>query len=336
MNPMTDLSHRHESHAGSQVLHSVASIVGVAAIVVAAIATGMLLTNFEPPVVGASQSAAPSTPMGPTATPSPALSPTPSPRRVATLITGPATCADDAAGFRLPVPDGWYANEAAPGIAPCRYFSAEPFELTDPDAPPEVAVRLSLVDTGDFGFTDREVVERSELRIAGLPALRLVTEGAGGQGLVYVIGLDGSLPSETNEGRFIYVITEGDGATIDRNTIAVKAMVAGLEIDSRAARGVGLGYGARLEIGADTAVRERPGLASPVIYQLAAGMEVVVTLQAEPDSTDPFFRSRPGRRLDVVPDQPACAAFAEGLARDRRGSADRSPARLPAERDAVA
>jgi hypothetical protein len=274
--------------AGAPILRFAVPIVAAVALLVAGIGTAVLISTPEPPVVLPGPSVTPTTePATPTRTPS--ASQTPTPPSAAVLIAGPATCTDPDAGFSVAVPDGWYTNDAGSEIDRCRFFAPEPFELIDPDAPPDVPVRLGLLDGGDFGFTDADIVERTELRIAGLPAERLVAEGVDGRSLVYIIGLDGSLPSETNEGRFIYLTTAGDGATFDRDNAAVEAMVASFETDSPAAREVVLGYGARLELGADTAIRDGPSLAFSIVHEVAVGDEVVVTLLPKIESTDPFF-----------------------------------------------
>jgi hypothetical protein len=214
------------------ILRFTAQVGTVAAVLVLAIGTALVISSLQPSIGGPGQT--PEASVQPTASPTPGASLTPGATPeltpIAVTISGPTTCVDEANGFAVSVPDGWFTNgdaDALPG--PCFLFAPEPFEITDPNSLPDVPILLSVAPNGDFGFTSAEVIERSELTIAGLPALRFVTETAPGRGLTYVIGLDGSLPSETNEGRLLIARTLAHHDSYDRDSAALDEIIAGFE-----------------------------------------------------------------------------------------------------------
>jgi hypothetical protein len=219
------------------ILRFTAQVGALVAVLVLAIGSALVISGLQPPTGGPDQtptatvSPTPGASPTPRVTPSPTPTVTPEPTPIAVTISGPATCVDETNGFSVDVPDGWYTNgdaDALPG--PCFLFAPEPFEITDPSALPDAPIILTVAPNGDFGFTSEEIIERSELTIAGLPALRFVTDTAPGRGLTYVVGLDGSLPSETNEGRFLLARTLAHQASYDRDSAALEEIIAGFEI----------------------------------------------------------------------------------------------------------
>lgn len=56
-----------------------------------------------------------------------------------------------------------------------------------------------------------------------------MTDSAPGRGVAYVIGLDGSLPSETNEGRLLIARTLAHHDAFDRDSAALDEIIAGFE-----------------------------------------------------------------------------------------------------------
>lgn len=209
------------------MLRFTTQIGAVAAVVVLAIGVAMLYSMVQPSV-GPGASPTPTAEATPTPTSSAAPTPTPSASLVA-LISGPATCENEIDGFSVAVPDGWYTNDAGLGLPACMLFATEPFAITDPTVLPDAPIVLSVLPNGDFGFTDEEIVEGSDLTIGGLPAQRFVTDTAPGRGLTYVIGLDGSLPSETNEGRLLISRTLAHHDSYERDSAALDEIFAGFE-----------------------------------------------------------------------------------------------------------
>lgn len=193
-------------------------VAAVVAVVMLAIGTALVISNLRAPG-GTPATTAPST----TPTPSPSSSPLQTPMP-AGWIAGPTVCIDKAEGFAVGVPDGWYANDAADGLPACRLFSPETVEIAGPDDLPDVPIRLDVA-TGDFGFASEDVVDRTEVTIADLPAERLLTEGPNGSHLTYLIGLDGTLPSEQNPDRFLYVTTRYGDDTFERDSAALEEVV---------------------------------------------------------------------------------------------------------------
>ncbi len=193
----------------------------VVAVIVLAVGTALVVSNLRAPVAGTPATAAPSTTPTPTLTPSSLPAPTP---MGAGWTAGPTVCVDKAGGFAVGVPDGWYVNDAADELPACRLFSLETVEIADPRDLPDVPIRLDVA-TGDFGFATEDVVDRTELTIADLPAERLLTEGPNGSHLTYLIGLDGTLPSEQNPDRFLYVTTRYGDETFERDSAALEEIV---------------------------------------------------------------------------------------------------------------
>lgn len=190
-------------------------VAAVVAVIVLAAGTALLLSNLRAPIGGPIATAPPS------ATPTSSPAPTPVP---AGWTAGPTVCADETEGFAVGVPDGWYANDAADGLAACSLFSVETVEIADPSDLPSVPIRLKVA-TGDFGFAGEEVVNRTELTIAELPALRFLAKGPNGSRLTYVIGLDGTLPSENSPDRFLLITTMYGDETFERDSAALEEIV---------------------------------------------------------------------------------------------------------------
>ena len=187
-----------------------------AAVIVLAVGTALVVTNVQGPIAGPIATVAPST------TPTPSPTPVPTPMNAA-WIAGPTVCIDKAEGFKVGVPRGWYANAAAPEIPACRLFSVDTVEIADANDPPNVPIRLSVA-TGDVGFAGEDVVDRGELTIAGLPALRFLTKGLNGLHLTYVIGLDGTLPFENSPDRFLLITTTSGDETFERDSAALEEL----------------------------------------------------------------------------------------------------------------
>lgn len=147
-------------------------------------------------------------------------------------IAGPRACVDRTEGFAVGVPDGWYANDTADWLPACRLFSVETVEIADPNDLPNVPIRLKVA-TGDVGFAGEEVVDRIELTIADLPALRFLTEGPNGPRLTYVIGLDGTLPLENNPDRFLLITTLSGDETFERDMSALEKIISQFAVIGR-------------------------------------------------------------------------------------------------------
>ena len=196
-------------------------VAAVVAVIMLAVGTALVVSNLRAPIGGPIATAAPSTTPAPSPAPTSSPAPTPMP---AGWVAGPTVCADEAEGFAIGVPDGWYANDAADELPACRLFSVETVEIADPNDLPNVPIRLKVA-TGDVGFAGEDVVDRTELTIADLPALRFLTEGPNGPRLTYVIGLDGTLPFENNPDRFLLITTMSGDETFERDSAALKEIV---------------------------------------------------------------------------------------------------------------
>lgn len=137
------------------------------------------------------------------------------------FVTG--GCGDGIGGFIVGIPDGWFANSAHNGMPACRFVSTEPFVLNDMDDPPLVPITLS-VQTGGYR-SDGDLIERTRPSLeGGLPALRLVEEVANGPRLVYIVGLDGSLPAEGSPNRYLLAMTMLGYPTYQRDRAALDGM----------------------------------------------------------------------------------------------------------------
>lgn len=183
-----------------------------------AIVVGLALASGRLELIGAAPSDTPmpsptasSGSATPSATPNATPSAAPSPSPVAGWLKGPTTCADPELRFSVSVPAGWHANEQDGELAPCRLFNPDALVIDNPADPPSVAIRLHLVAAGsEFGFiTETEVVDERTLTIDGLPARRYLTEtlGLNGQQVYYIIGIEGSMPSDANRVSFITIST---------------------------------------------------------------------------------------------------------------------------------
>jgi hypothetical protein len=101
--------------------------------------------------------------------------------------------------------------------------STELFVLDDLDDPPLVPITLS-VQTGGYQ-SEGELIEQTEPSLeGGLPALRLVEEVEIGRRLVYIVGLDGSLPTEGSPNRYLLAMTTFGDSTFHRDRAALDAM----------------------------------------------------------------------------------------------------------------
>lgn len=152
---------------------------------------------------------------------------------VAGWVQGPGTCLDPDEGVSVPVPAGWYANEQDGGLAPCRLFTLDAVEIDDPANPPSVAITLMLVAAGsELGFvTEEEVVEEQDIEIGGLPARRFRTEGLNGPRMYYVIGIEGSMPSESNPVPYVLVATNYGEASFEEDSEAISQIATGFLLD---------------------------------------------------------------------------------------------------------
>jgi hypothetical protein len=152
--------------------------------------------------------------------------PTPPPGSVTPgdFVRGPYGCGDGIGGFIVWIPDGWFANSARDGLPACRFVSTQEFVLNDLDDPPSVPITLSI-ETGDYESRG-EVIERTERSLeGGLPALRLIERVENGLRLVYVVGLDGSLPSEGSPVSYLLAMTTFGDPTYDRDSAALDEML---------------------------------------------------------------------------------------------------------------
>lgn len=132
-------------------------------------------------------------------------------------------CGDGIGGFIVGIPDGWYANSAHDGIPACRFVSTQPFVLNDVNDRPSVPITLS-VRTGGYR-SDGDLIERTEPSLeGGLPALRLVERVENGPRLVYIVGLDGSLPAEGSPNRYLLAMTMFGYPTYGQDRAALDSM----------------------------------------------------------------------------------------------------------------
>jgi hypothetical protein len=99
----------------------------------------------------------------------------------------------------------------------------ERFDLADPHSRDSAPIRFAVM-TGAF-HPDDQVLEEHELTIGDLPALRFELAGDRGRRVVYVIGVDGSLPYGGSERRFVLASTTGGDETFDRDTGALAEML---------------------------------------------------------------------------------------------------------------
>lgn len=202
-----------------------------AAVAAAAVIVGLSFNALRTPVGEASPF-----PSNTSASESPAVTTHPStgptlpgqPFSVGDLVAGPYGCGDGSEGFVIWIPSGWYANASHDGLPACRYANVEPFEWSDVDSPPIVPISVDVL-SGDFAPTE-EVLERQELTIADLPALRLVLAGEKGKRVLYVIGLDGTLPLESNLARYVLASTHGGDQTFDRDSATLDEMLSRFDV----------------------------------------------------------------------------------------------------------
>ncbi|HYN50796.1 MAG TPA: hypothetical protein VES62_07705 [Thermoleophilaceae bacterium] len=202
------------------VMPAIAAVLAISAVIA--------LTRFSlvPPVGVASPSPEPSgdSEMSPPSwTPRPEATTPPDSVSRGDFVEGPYGCGDGVGGFVIWILDGWYANSAHDGIPACRLVSMQQFAATDAGNLPPVPITLS-VQTGDYE-PGGEVIERSELSLEELPALRFVVAAENGRRLVYVVGLEVTLPSEGNPDRYLVAMTMFGDATFERDRDALDQMV---------------------------------------------------------------------------------------------------------------
>lgn len=207
-----------------------------------------------PPTATPGPTSAPTVSPTPSAlqTPSPSPLPSPSPSAVPDDTHGPAyslapdeafsvpdECENPAAGYRISLPDEWFYNTAFDDFDACQWFAPTSYSVTDASTvPPEVAIVLSTQDGGDFG-PGGEVVSRDEYTVSGRPAVRYEIAGEPGgfapeRAVMWIIGLDGELPSEASTGRWLLGQTGTDRpGDFVANVEVLDRMIATIVVDER-------------------------------------------------------------------------------------------------------
>ncbi len=149
----------------------------------------------------------------------------------------PDECENPTAGYRVSMPDDWYYNTEFDGFDACQWFAPTSYSVADPATiPEEVAITFSLHEGGDYG-PGGEVVSRAEYTVAGLPALRLEVEAVPGgftseDSVQWIIGLDGELPSATNQGRWLWARTDTSApGDFEENIDVLDRMIATLVVN---------------------------------------------------------------------------------------------------------
>lgn len=80
-------------------------------------------------------------------------------------------------------------------------------------------------------MTEEVVVEERDLAVDGLPAKRILTQYEPfGNRLHYIIGIDGSMPSETSDVRYIWIMTRYGDPTFARDSEAVDEIAGGFMV----------------------------------------------------------------------------------------------------------
>ena len=159
---------------------SFTGMLGVAAVVVLAVATGFFLGNLgRAPIGGPDATPTPSaTSEAPATTSSPSPTPqTPSEHPSANAGRDAVRCTNELRGYTVAYPEGWHTNaevrpEFSDPIPACTYFSGQPMEIP-PNAglPATVAISIERWTAAPFSSEGWEVVSRQETTVAGLPAV---------------------------------------------------------------------------------------------------------------------------------------------------------------------
>jgi hypothetical protein len=147
--------------------------------------------SSSPPAVSSSASGSPPT------TPSMQESQTAAPPQlVGNLVTGPAGCGEGSIGYSIWVPAGWYANAAHDGRPACRQLDPDPQLVSGDPAQLGAAIQIAF-NRGDPGLGP--VVTASDMTLSGLPARRLVEQTPAGLRVVYLVGMEGTLPASGSQ-----------------------------------------------------------------------------------------------------------------------------------------
>jgi hypothetical protein len=203
-----------------------------AAVVVAAIAAGIVFSAL-PRNVGVGPTPTPSTPP-----PAPTRSDTPSPTPSASPSPTPATpspaaerCENETDGYAVAVPDGWWHNERVDGgdlddVEPCRFFAREAIEIRPATQAAGMAITISTttgtppLDGEETTVDGRPAVIRESVNEEGGPFEPAGTRSYG----VWI---------ETGGGTHLLVLTS-DGPTwsgdYEENVAALREMVDSLRI----------------------------------------------------------------------------------------------------------
>jgi hypothetical protein len=213
--------------------HSILAWAPVAALVLLVAVVVGLGVSSGLPQVGPSQSLSAS-PVA-TSSSSPASSTSVAPSRApavdvrADLVPGPATCRNGTTGFSLWVPDGWYASRASADREACSLLAPATFEPTSGEANGEVAIGVLVTDTGltaaERLLEYKEVLDRAEVKVGDLPAVRIVGRDGPGEHESYLIGLDGAGSVKLSK-RFLVIRTLRGSPTFDRDAAALEEIVA--------------------------------------------------------------------------------------------------------------
>lgn len=232
---------------GWAVLASVGATAAAAALLAALLITGRPVDDIgssPTPEPTSTEIASPSDQPSPSVTPSPTVEATPDDTfgpahsmDPADAFTDPKDCENPAGGYRISMPEAWYYNTEFDGFDACQWFAPTTYPVTDGSSiPNEVAIVLSVQDGGDFG-PGGEIVSQDAYTVASRPAMRYEVAGEPGgvapeRSVVWIIGLDGELPSESTTGAWLLARTGTDRAgDLDENIDVLDRMIATLALD---------------------------------------------------------------------------------------------------------
>ena len=148
-------------------------------------------------------------------------------------MTETTRCTNEQDDYSIEYPADWHTNSDDPPT--CEFFDPEPIEL--PEQPQDIAgVAAISIDREPVAFSrvtgedpGTRVIERSELEIAGRPAVRRLTEAtgqallpAGRRSYQYLVKLDGDTLIATADGR--------DDRDFDANRELLDEMMRSLEL----------------------------------------------------------------------------------------------------------
>lgn len=175
------------------------------AVVVVAIAVGFAFSMLPRNVGDPGPSP---TPSAPTTTPSLVETPSPSPSPSPTARADAGRCANEADGYSVVVPEGWWHNELVEGgelddVAPCRFFAREPTEIRPASQASGVAIAISTQSsTGPLDDAEPTTVDgRDAWIVETLSARDDPFQPAGTRSYSYWIELDdGWLLASTSDG----------------------------------------------------------------------------------------------------------------------------------------